>query len=646
MTKIRISPGHRSITWDPSRSLMDQLLENGIYLDNACSGRGLCGKCRIRVVSGEGTPVTGEEEKLLSREELDSGIRLACMMEPVTDLELETVGGEKKGKVLTGGYIPEFQRAPLTRMMPLTVERQTVEQQTPFEDVLMEKTGAVRVDANALMGGSRAPGEYTAVIREGCVVDIVPGHQTKYYGAAVDIGTTTVVCSLVDMETGEILADASEINAQKTFGLDVLSRITYEMEHPEEGAGKLQRAIVESMNAMIGEVCRETGVRRESIREITVAANCTMLHLLLGVDARPVGTAPFAPVFTGSRNLLASDIGLKAGERAALYCLPSVSAYIGADIVAGAYVCDLQHRKGNVLFIDIGTNGEIVLASGGRLLSCSCAAGPALEGMNISCGMRAADGAIEDVVITADGEVERKVIGDEAPCGICGSGILTVTRELIRTGIVRKTGAFAKADAFDEEDHRRKLIEVGEDGKRSFRLLDGERSLRITQGDVRQVQLAKGAILSGFMALLNRAGIGMEDLDEVLIAGQFGAHLPADSLTGVGILPKGVEDRMRYVGNSSRTGAYMALLSGVCRRDMEELAHHMEYVELGATEGYERLFSDCLIFPGESGGRREHRNRRERRERRECRERRERSTLRGGGREGSEGSCEDRKESR
>ena len=461
MTKIRISPGHRSITWDPSRSLMDQLLENGIYLDNACSGRGLCGKCRIRVVSGEGTPVTGEEEKLLSREELDSGIRLACMMEPVTDLELETVGGEKKGKVLTGGYIPEFQRAPLTRMMPLTVERQTVEQQTPFEDVLMEKTGAVRVDANALMGGSRAPGEYTAVIREGCVVDIVPGHQTKYYGAAVDIGTTTVVCSLVDMETGEILADASEINAQKTFGLDVLSRITYEMEHPEEGAGKLQRAIVESMNAMIGEVCRETGVRRESIREITVAANCTMLHLLLGIDARPVGTAPFAPVFTGSRNLLASDIGLKAGERAALYCLPSVSAYIGADIVAGAYVCDLQHRKGNVLFIDIGTNGEIVLASGGRLLSCSCAAGPALEGMNISCGMRAADGAIEDVVITADGEVERKVIGDEAPCGICGSGILTVTRELIRTGIVRKTGAFAKADAFDEEDPRRKLIEVG-----------------------------------------------------------------------------------------------------------------------------------------------------------------------------------------
>lgn len=639
MTKITISPGHRSIAWDPSRSLMDQLLENGIYLDNACSGRGLCGKCRIRVAAGEATPVTEEEKKLLSRDELDSGIRLACMMEPVTDLELETVGGEKKGKVLAGGYIPEFQKAPLTRMMPLTMERQTVERQTPFEDLLREKTGAARVDANALMGSSRVPGDYTAVVRGDCIVDIVPGHQRKCYGIAVDIGTTTVVCSLVDMETGEILGDASEINAQKTFGLDVLSRITYEMEHPEDGAGKLQKAIVESVNAMIGEVCGETGVLREEIREITVAANCTMLHLLLGIDARPVGTAPFAPVFTRSQSLRAEDIGLKAGAGAGLYCLPSVSAYIGADIVAGAYVCDLQHRKGNVLFIDIGTNGEIVLASGGRLLCCSCAAGPALEGMNISCGMRAADGAIEDVVITADGEVERKVIGEEAPCGICGSGILTVTRELIRTGIVRKTGAFVKADAFDAEDPRRKLIEVGADGKRSFRLLDGDRPLRITQGDVRQVQLAKGAILSGFMALLNRAGIGMEDLDEVLIAGQFGAHLPADSLTGVGILPKGVEDRMHYVGNSSRTGAYMALLSGACRRDMEELAHHMEYVELGATEGYERLFSDCLIFPG-TGGSRDRRNRREHRDRQECIERRENRSS------GCEGTSEDRKESR
>ena len=324
-----------------------------------------------------------------------------------------------------------------------------------------------------------------------------------------------------------------------------------------------------------------------------------MMHMLMGVDARPIGKAPFAPVFARAKDVKASDIGLKAAPGARLYCLPSVSAYIGADIVAGAYVCDLRNRKGNVMFIDIGTNGEIVLAANGHLMSCSCAAGPALEGMNISSGMRAAEGAIEDIHISEDG-VDLKVIGDCEPAGICGSGILTVTKELLRTGFVKKTGAFVKADKFGEEDYRSKYLHVDEEGKRSFRMTeggDGAEPLYITQGDIRQVQLAKGAILSGFMALLRKAGIGMEDLDKVLIAGQFGAHLPAESITGTGILPFEVEDRIEYVGNTSKTGAYMALMSSAVKRQMEALAHDMDYLELGATDNYERLLSECLIFP-------------------------------------------------
>ena len=251
------------------------------------------------------------------------------------------------------------------------------------------------------------------------------------------------------------------------------------------------------------------------------------------------------------------------------------------------------------MFIDIGTNGEIVLAADGKLMSCSCAAGPALEGMNISSGMRAAEGAIEDIHINEDG-IDLKIIGDCEPAGICGSGILTVTKELLRTGIVRKTGAFVKADKFSEDDYRSKYIAVDEDGKRSFRMTEGGNGadpLFITQGDVRQVQLAKGAILSGFMALMKKAGIGMADLDRVLIAGQFGAHLPAESITGTGILPFEVEDRIEYVGNTSKTGAYMALMSGSVKRQMEALAHEMDYLELGATDNYERLLSECLIFP-------------------------------------------------
>lgn len=390
------------------------------------------------------------------------------------------------------------------------------------------------------------------------------------------------------------MASASMINAQKHYGLDVLTRITYEIEHPEDGIMKLQSALVESINDMLREACEDAGADVSEVYELAVAANCTMLHTLLGVDASSIGKAPFAPVFVKARDIPAASIGIRASEGARLYCLPSVSAYIGADIVAGAYVCELHKREGNVLFIDIGTNGEIVLSRCGRLLSCSCAAGPALEGMNISSGMRAADGAIEDIHIGEDG-ARITVIGDEEPAGICGSGILAAVKELLRVGLVRPNGAFIKEEKLAEDDYRRAFFRTDAGGRREF-VMTGSPELLITQSDVRQVQLAKGAILSGFKALLARAGIDMSELDEVLIAGQFGAHLPAESLTGTGILPEETGELVTYVGNTSRTGAYMALMSEEARRDMEELANKMDYMELGATENYERLFAECLMF--------------------------------------------------
>lgn len=321
----------------------------------------------------------------------------------------------------------------------------------------------------------------------------------------------------------------------------------------------------------------------------------TMMHMLLGTDARSIGRSPYQPAFLGAQKRSAGEIGLRAGmdNSALVYCLPQVSAFIGADIVAGAYVCELEKQNGNVLFIDIGTNGEIVLSQKGRLLCCSCAAGPALEGMNISCGMRAAEGAIEDVKITEHG-VECTCIDGKEPVGICGSGILAVLKELIRTGLVRKNGAFVKKENIPEEDYRYPMIRMN--GKKREFLICEAPELVVTQGDIRQVQLAKGAILSGFLALLNKAGISMEELDKVMIAGQFGAHLPAESLTGTGILPKEVEDKIIYVGNSSKTGAYMTLLSEQVKEEMEGLAERMEYIELAETENYEKIFAESMRF--------------------------------------------------
>ena len=612
MPNLKVMPEEKLYGFASGKNLMEIMLDAGLFIDNACGGKGLCGKCRVKITEGDAGEAGETERGILKAEELEQGVRLACLTYPVSDITIELLQKEKKHDVLASGYMPDFEFEPDIIKVPITIHKPTLADQTPFENQIIEQVGAEALvghdgatgylgfDYTALREHSMLPGDYTAVIHNGKVIALEPGDTSEsLYGVAIDIGTTTVVCSLVDMLTGEELGHASEINAQKFFGLDVLTRITYEIENPDDGREKLQKAIVGSINKMVKSICDRHGLTQDQIYQVTVGANCTMMHMLMGVDARPIGKAPFAPVFARAKDVKASDIGLKAAPGARLYCLPSVSAYIGADIVAGAYVCDLKHPKGNVMFIDIGTNGEIVLAADGKLMSCSCAAGPALEGMNISSGMRAAEGAIEDIHINEDG-LDLKIIGDCEPAGICGSGILTVTKELLRTGIVRKTGAFVKADKFDADDYRSKYIAVDEDGKRSFRMTeggDGTEPLYITQGDVRQVQLAKGAILSGFMALMKKAGIGMADLDRVLIAGQFGAHLPAESITGTGILPFEVEDRIEYVGNTSKTGAYMALMSGKVKRNMEELAHDMDYLELGATDNYERLLSECLIFP-------------------------------------------------
>ena len=511
--------------------LLAELLQAGAFVDNPCNGTGVCGKCRVRIVDGEVSEISATERKQLREEELAQGIRLSCMTKIYGDVKVELLQKERKHKVLTEGYVPEFVR----------------------------------------------------------------DRYEQGYGAAIDIGTTTVVTSLIELHSGKEAASASMINAQKHFGLDVLTRITYEYEHAEEGIEQLRHAIVESVNDMLAQACDDAGISTDEIVEIDVAANCTMMHMFLGTDARSIGRSPYKPAFLNAQKRTAREIGLHAGidGGAAVYCLPQVSAFIGADIVAGAYVCGLEKQTGNVLFIDIGTNGEIVLSQRGRLLCCSCAAGPALEGMNISCGMRAAEGAVEDVKITEQGTVLTCIDGRE-PSGICGSGILALLKELIRTGLVRKNGAFIKKEKIPEDDYRYPMIRMN--GKKREFLLCEEPELVVTQGDIRQVQLAKGAILSGFLALLNKAGIRMEELDKVMIAGQFGAHLPAESLTGTGILPKEVEDKIVYVGNSSKTGAYMTLMSEQVKAEIEGLAERMEYVELAETEDYEKLFSESLMF--------------------------------------------------
>jgi uncharacterized 2Fe-2S/4Fe-4S cluster protein (DUF4445 family) len=596
MPKIFIKEQNISLEYSKGENLLKILVENEVFVDNPCNGKGLCGKCKIRLIEGDLPPISDAEAKLLKVEEINSGVRLSCLVMPEEDIEVELMQKERKHEVLTTGYVPDFDFNPSIHKEVFYIEKPTLNNQISFEQSICNTFGVEEIDLWLLQQQMIKDEKVTGVFSCNKLIGIESGDTTgTIYGVAIDIGTTTLVTSLVDMKTGTEVAIASMINPQKKFGLDVLTRITYEIENPQDSKEKLQGIIVKAINKMIADMCDESGIDKKNIYEISIAANCTMMHFLLGVDATSIGNSPYAPAFVKSKNILAKEIGIKAAEGARLYCLPSVSAYIGADIVAGAYVCDLHTAKENILFIDIGTNGEIVLSSRGKLLSCSCAAGPALEGMNISSGMRAAQGAIEEVKITEKG-IELSVIGNEEAIGICGSGILSALKELIRMAFVKKNGTFIKKESLELSDYRYAMIQL--DGKkRQFILKSGQEQILITQADVRQVQLAKGAILSGFYALLKEANIDMNNLHKVMIAGQFGAHLPADSLVGTGILPEEVRNKLVYVGNSSKTGAYMALMSSVVKKEIEVLAHKMDYMELGASDGYERLFAKCLIFP-------------------------------------------------
>ncbi len=526
------------------------------HLDAPCNGQKTCGKCKVIVLSGNLSPLSEEEYKYLTAAEIKKGVRLACCAKaaaPLAHIHISLLSKQEIHSVLTYGQMPQFTFEPI-------IKKQAFSHATP------ETCG-------------------TSVHFNGHVAGVEDGDTTACnYGAAVDIGTTTVVLSLVDLNSGSILETASGLNAQTQFGADVLTRIQYASR--QNGLPELQKAITGQLNALTQEAAEKAGIKTEFIYCFSVAANSTMMHMLLGVNPAPLAMAPYKPVFTDAQVLPTGKIGLtNCSPYARACCLPAVSAYVGADIVAGTEISGLAQAAGTVLFIDIGTNGELVLSRNGKLAACSCAAGPALEGMNIACGMRAAEGAIEHVSIS-NGNISISTIGGKEPRGICGSGVLEILSELLKAGAIDRSGKIAQAPGALEKSTVR-------DAQPYFLLPGG---IRFTQKDIRQVQLAKGALLSGVLALLNAQNLQPSDLDRVIVAGQFGRHLSEESLIGSGILPREAAGKIEYIGNSSLTGAILALSSRPATKRMQKLAESIEYLELATLPGYSKLFMQCLNF--------------------------------------------------
>jgi len=512
-------------------------------MDAPCGGTGLCGKCKVRIDSQEDIPDV-ESRSFFTPEQIAAGWRLACSYKVESDINVELPQQSAMDNIISQGYLKEFVHAPV----PL-------------------------INADAYIR-SRSGNENLAVS--------TADKMENCYGVAIDIGTTTVVASLVDLNRGKEIESLACLNGQKAFGQDVMSRIHY-ADSNSRGTELLQKTIINDLSGLISELCKRHKLTKDNIYDVCVAANPTMIHLLAGINPASMGKAPYKPAFQGALSLKGIDLGLPVSPFCNVYCLPAVSSFIGGDITGGILACGLEVPGEKTLFIDVGTNGEIVLADGGRFCACSCAAGPALEGMNISCGVRAAQGAIEDVFIVGDA-VHYTTIGGEAATGICGSGLLAAIAEMRKAGIINRSGRL--------QSHA--LVETAA-GKKRF-IIDAGRNIYITQQDIRQVQLARAAILSGIYALLDEVGMRAGELSRVIVAGQFGAHLKVESLIGAGILPSQWRQIISYAGNTSKSGALICLLSQPERKVVETLAEKIQYIELSVLEGYEDLFVKCMQF--------------------------------------------------
>ncbi|MEN6349430.1 MAG: ASKHA domain-containing protein [Syntrophomonas sp.] len=527
MLKIHLPEQDKIIECSPGGNLYEILSGEGL-MDAPCGGGGLCGKCICKVENSvaEKIPFHESTSEFFTAEEIVAGWRLACLFEVESDIYVNLPLPSRLVNIICSGYMKDF-----------------------AHDV------------------AAVPGEKTAA---------------QHYGAAIDIGTTTVVASLIDLERGIEIESVACLNGQKAFGQDVMTRIQYASSRAH-GTEILKKTIVKDINRLISELCKKHQIGTDDIHDISVAANTTMIHFLAGINPQSLGKWPYKPAFEGALTFKCQALGLNAAYDSDVYCLPIVSAFIGGDITAGVLACDLENSTKNTLFIDIGTNGEIVLAGDGLYYACSCAAGPALEGMNISCGVRAAQGAIDDVSIDGEDVRYTTICGADAE-GICGSGLLAGIAEMRREGIINKRGRL--------QDHS--TVEMIE-GKKRF-VIDKKRNIYITQHDIRQVQLAKGAILSGIYTLIMARGINTGEVQRVLVAGQFGAHLKAESLVGSGLLPPEWRGIISYVGNTSQSGAQICLLSQSQRKLVEKLANDIQYIELSQAAAYADLYIKCMQF--------------------------------------------------
>jgi len=627
MAEIKFTPYNVSIEVPDGENLLEVVRKAGIFMDTPCNGSGACGKCKAKIISGN---VLSENSRHISLEEKNNGYVLACqsiikgdaVIEiPETEsssmygMKIEDFSGNKEKNIFQESKERIFNGSG---MKPGTyVKKEYLELDLPTLDDNISDFERLKRHVRNQMGYKyvfcRLPilrkipellrkADFKVTIThiprgngKTTIINVEEGDKTnELYGVAVDIGTTSVAACIVNLYNGELIAKTSSGNAQMKYGADVINRIMFSTK--ANGLEKLNRAIIqETINPLLSKMYMDSGISRDQVVSFVAAGNTTMSHLFLGVYANFLRMEPYIPAFVKAPFIKASELNIGINPETFIYLVPSVASYVGGDISSGVLASGMWNTQENILFIDLGTNGEIVFGNSEYLMTCACSAGPAFEGGEISCGMRATVGAIEKVTIDNKFEPCLDVIGDEDPLGICGSGIIDLICEMMFAGIIDRKGKIVKGldtnrIRFDEHGIGEYILAFKEQ-------YDLERDISITEVDVDNFIRAKAAIYSGITTLLNKLAMDFTDIDKIYIAGGIGNSLNIDNAVKIGMLPDIEQSKINYIGNSSLMGCYLTIISEDARHKLEEIAASMTYVELSAEAEYMDEFVSASFLP-------------------------------------------------
>jgi len=591
MTKVFVEPIGVTLEVAESETLMDALTRVAIEVPNVCAGRGTCGKCLVRLGAGELTPPTEIELRKVPEKLRDAGWRLACQAHPTSSrvsIEVRETSGRRR--ILTTSRLHHGRPHP-------AVTRVTAELDPPVIGDARSDLERVQAVLHGVEVPFRALREIPDVLREHGwratftrygrrLIDVeTPEAADIPYGAAVDIGTSKVIAYLFDLVRGEQVDAEAVENPQMRYGEDVVSRIA---QATHEGRTELAAAARTGINQCLGALYERQGIAPRHLYDMTVVGNTAMHHLALGLPAQGLGAAPYAPVAAEPVTVRGADLGIDMNPEGGVHFPPPIAGFVGSDALAVIAATRLAGKRRPSLAVDIGTNTEIALVHDGQVTVTSCASGPAFEGYQIAHGMKAVAGAIEKVRLHEDGRpAVIATIGGSPPIGICGSGVVDLLAELVRTGVVDRSGRMTTHP----------LVRKGENGASEYLLTSGPTGeIVFTQHDVRALQLAKGAIATGWALLLESLGVGLDDLHRVYVAGAFGNYLDLDHAQAIDLLPPVPKDRVVFVGNAAGVGAQMALIDVRARRRMAQLRTRISFLELATNRDFQEAFAARLGF--------------------------------------------------